>query len=469
MSDDQLLQLLTARLQSADEEFLGRLRTALSPPATSAAVAPNEAPPARRSQRIRNRSGSSSSSHDSPGHSRHGRHRRHSRRCSRSSRCSRRSRSSRWRSPSTSEWSSGESGRRSIRMRPEPPPSRSLSLVHCEVPPVVVPPPPPTIPSGLGVSVPPARGGRPWPFMPGSHLGHSGQQLMALISSSVTPPTWQRHGKAWEDWVRLAVSRDVSSSAEVRLHVTIDFLLQLRDKGVSSIVAQRSLSGVAFFLKLNGWEDSTKHFAIRQALKGWKKHHIRKESRRPVSYSLLNKLVSACPSVCSSPYESTLFSACFCTAFFGALRVGELLPPSKHKPGGLLYEDVVVANDVLRIRVRSSKTDQFGRGAWLPIRQVQGSLCPVQQVSDYLALRPAGSHFFVHVDSTPVTQFQFLSVFRRCLSAVGAPPDQFATHSFRIGAATEAARAGLSEAEVQRIGRWRSACFAGYIRPDLLL
>ncbi|XP_069838464.1 uncharacterized protein [Dendropsophus ebraccatus] len=194
MSDDQLLQLLTARLQSADEEFLGRLRTALSPPATSAAVAPNEAPPARRSQRIRNRSGSSSSSHDSPGHSRHGRHRRHSRRCSRSSRCSRRSRSSRWRSPSTSEWSSGESGRRSIRMRPEPPPSRSLSLVHCEVPPVVVPPPPPTIPSGLGVSVPPARGGRPWPFMPGSHLGHSGQQLMALISSSVTPPTWQRHG-----------------------------------------------------------------------------------------------------------------------------------------------------------------------------------------------------------------------------------------------------------------------------------
>ncbi|XP_069813242.1 uncharacterized protein [Dendropsophus ebraccatus] len=150
MSDDQLLQLLTARLQSADEEFLGRLRTALSPPATSAAVAPNEAPPARRSQRIRNRSGSSSSSHDSPGHSRHGRHRRHSRRCSRSSRCSRRSRSSRWRSPSTSEWSSGESGRRSIRMRPEPPPSRSLSLVHCEVPPVVVPPPPPTIPSGLG-------------------------------------------------------------------------------------------------------------------------------------------------------------------------------------------------------------------------------------------------------------------------------------------------------------------------------
>ncbi|XP_073511592.1 basic phospholipase A2 sphenotoxin subunit B-like isoform X2 [Phyllobates terribilis] len=42
----------------------------------------------------------------------------------------------------------------------------------------------------------------------------------------------------------------------------------------------------------------------------------------------------------------------------------------------------------------------------------------------------------------------------------GNHPKDYGTHSFRIGAATEAARAGLSETEVQRIGRWRSTCLA---------
>lgn len=65
--------------------------------------------------------------------------------------------------------------------------------------------------------------------------------------------------------------------------------------------------------------------------------------------------------------------------------------------------------------------------------------------------------------------FSSFPLFKTCLVRAGVNPDEFGTHSFRIGAVTEAARAELPEAEVMRIGRWKSACFARYVRPELFL
>lgn len=250
--------------------------------------------------------------------------------------------------------------------------------------------------------------------------------------------------------------------------MTIDYLLFLRESGVSAAVAQRRLSGLSFHFKLRNWPDSTKSFVIRQALKGWKKEYVRTEHRRPVSYSLLVRLLGATDSICSSPFEATLFRACFCLAFFAALRVGELVPPSRVGGGGLLSDDVILANGALRVRIRRSKTDIFGRGEWVPLHGVSGLACPVRAVGDYIALRPPGVHFLVHEDGTAVSRYQFQAIFKNCLQEVGVRACEFGTHSFRIGAATEASRAGLSNEEVQRIGRWRSSCFAGYVRPELL-
>ncbi|KAM9324294.1 uncharacterized protein PAF06_000315 [Gastrophryne carolinensis] len=78
--------------------------------------------------------------------------------------------------------------------------------------------------------------------------------------------------------------------------------------------------------------------------------------------------------VCSLEFEVQLFQAAFSVAFFGALRVGELVSRNKREPGGL-------------------------------------------------------------------------------------------QHSFRIGAATEAARLGLPVDLVKKLGRWESKRFMSYIRP----
>lgn len=185
------------------------------------------------------------------------------------------------------------------------------------------------------------------------------------------------------------------------------------------------------------------------------------ECRRPISYSLLGQLLLATEAQCTSPYEAILFRACFCLAFFAALRVGELVPPARHRSGGLMVDDVVLANESLRVRIRRSKTDVLGRGEWVPLHAVMGPACSVRAVGDYLSCRQGDLQFLVHVDGSPSSRFRFQSVLKRCLAEAGVRPEDYGTHSFRIGAATEAARAGLSNAEVQRIGRWRSSVLQG--------
>lgn len=115
-----------------------------------------------------------------------------------------------------------------------------------------------------------------------------------------------------------------------------------------------------------------------------------------------------------------------------------------------------------------SKTDQLGKGSWVHHRSVPGDLCPVHLVSDIKGIRSLGAQFLLHRDGSPLTRFQFSSIFKKCLLTVGENPSEYGTQSFRIGAATEAVRAGLAEVDVMRLGRWQSRCSAGYVRPELL-
>lgn len=241
-------------------------------------------------------------------------------------------------------------------------------------------------------------------------------------------------------------------------------------QGASVSLVERKLAGLAFWFKMQGEVDVTKSFIVRQALKGYRKGYKVRDQRRPVSFGTLKKIVEVIPRVCFTQYEQRLFHAAFLLAFFGALRIGELVSPTKYSAGGLGEEDVSLQKDSVRIIIRKSKTDQKGRGAVLELfRGVEAGLCPVTAVTQLAAVRTAGEGPFLrHVDGSFLSRFQFIAVFQKCLKAAGLIPSQFGSHSFRIGAATEAARWGLGDAVIKRIGRWESDRFRLYVRPHLL-
>ena len=64
----------------------------------------------------------------------------------------------------------------------------------------------------------------------------------------------------------------------------------------------------------------------------------------------------------------------------------------------------------------------------------------------------------------PVTRTQFMTEVRRALSEAGLPAQNYAGHSFRIGAATTAATLGVEDSTIQTLERWKSNAFLTYIK-----
>jgi hypothetical protein len=68
---------------------------------------------------------------------------------------------------------------------------------------------------------------------------------------------------------------------------------------------------------------------------------------------------------------------------------------------------------------------------------------------------------FVTQGGSPITRAMLVTRLHTALRQAGIPSGQYSGHSFRIGAATTAARNGM---EVQTLGRWKSEAYKVYIR-----
>jgi hypothetical protein len=158
--------------------------------------------------------------------------------------------------------------------------------------------------------------------------------------------------------------------------------------------------------------------------------------------------------------------------FFGFFRAGELAIPSqkaydqaKHLSWGDVAVDSTAAPKVLKVKLKQSKTDQLRRGVEVFMGKTGCSLCPVAAGLAYMARRGTQlGPFFKFQDNKPLTKDKFTQRIREALQAVGLPYQDFAGHSFRIGAATAAARAGIEDSTIQMMGRWSSSAFLMYIR-----
>ena len=92
-------------------------------------------------------------------------------------------------------------------------------------------------------------------------------------------------------------------------------------------------------------------------------------------------------------------------------------------------------------------------------------LCPVAAVVSFTALRgDATGQFFCFQDGTPLTNSQFVARIHEAMAQAGIPTENYSSHSFRIGAATMAAQAGLRDSTIQSLGRWSSTAFLHYYR-----
>lgn len=241
----------------------------------------------------------------------------------------------------------------------------------------------------------------------------------------------------------------------------------MKNLNFSHSTAVSYISGLSYFHKINDLTDNTQKFVIRKLLEGYKRSsQSGKDSRLPITRELLHKILCILPAVCKNKYENMLFSAAFSMAFHGFLRVGELTVDGKTgQLHTILFQNTKVDEHQIQLFLATSKTDQCGQGTTILISKQQNiSTCPVKLLSQYLKVHPKHvGPLFCHFDGSPLTRYQFSSVLKKSLSAIGIFGN-YKSHSFRIGMATTCALEGMPDDQIKYLGRWRSGAYLKYIR-----
>ena len=167
----------------------------------------------------------------------------------------------------------------------------------------------------------------------------------------------------------------------------------------------------------------------------------------------------------SDPVNGQMVSAAACMSFFGFLRTGEVVVPSEtaydaavHLSVGDVRVDNRAKPTYLEVVIKASKTDVFRKGVTVVLGVTGRKVCPVATILSFMANpRPAVSSasgpFFVFSD---VTRERFVKEMRAALKARGFRVDDYAGHSFRIGAAMTAASHGMPDS---LMGRWESTAY----------
>ena len=146
--------------------------------------------------------------------------------------------------------------------------------------------------------------------------------------------------------------------------------------------------------------------------------------------------------------------------FYGFLRASEFATPS------LKWQHVQRTGNVYTIFIEQSKTDPFHCGHSITSST---STCPVRALRLYAEAVPqhqGNAPIFKGSRFSPLNRQQLTHTIRHLLQSTSYNKQYYSSHSFRSGAATTAAAAGLPDWLIKALGRWNSNAYQLYIRSS---
>lgn len=255
------------------------------------------------------------------------------------------------------------------------------------------------------------------------------------------------------------------------------FISYLAIQKLSHSTIKCYLSAVRHLQVEGGWGDPriNEMAKLEQVLKGIKRlQAVEKGSPKqklPITPNLLIRIKQIWEKDPVS-WDVAMLWAAVCLCFFGFFRSGQItqLTEGGYDQGTHLSpEDVSVDSltnpQMLKIRLKCSKTDPFRVGIDVFVGRTDGPLCPVAAMLGYLSYRRSSPGLlFKFKDGRPLTRSSFVKAVRSALDAAGIDSSRYSGHSFRSGAATTAAKQGIGDATIMMLGRWRSSAYQRYVK-----
>ena len=220
------------------------------------------------------------------------------------------------------------------------------------------------------------------------------------------------------------------------------------------------LAGVRSLHIENGFANPLSNcLRLERVLRGIKRSQgISTRERLPVTLTVLSRIRAVLNFEC---YDVLFWAAC-CTGFFGFLRSGEFTTSSGKFDSRihLALSDVRIDKHtnpkVMFLQIKCSKTDPFRQGYIIRLWTTGKEICAIRALVHYLHLRGGDAGpLFRHSAGSPLTRATLTAWLRNAVARAGIRGN-FSGHSFRIGAATSAAAAGIPDHLIKTLGRWLS-------------
>jgi len=227
------------------------------------------------------------------------------------------------------------------------------------------------------------------------------------------------------------------------------YLTYLSTKNVKMSTLKRRLVSIGVIHKLKGHYLDTKHPSIIENIMGIKR---RKGSiqlgKKPLLINNLKQIINVIDKEKNDEIKKIRDRSIILIGFSGGFRRNEIV--------SLDYEDLDFVEEGLKIRLKRSKTDQFGEGSVKGLPYFDNSeYCPVVSIRNWIKISKINSgplfRRFTKGSKLSVNRLSDQTVallLKKYLKIAGIENRNYSGHSLRSGFATSAAESGAEERSI---------------------
>ena len=288
--------------------------------------------------------------------------------------------------------------------------------------------------------------------------------VKSILQRSLSPTTWSQYGKVWNEYESFARSiLEIPAALPILPFQAVLFFALLHQKGLAASTIRSAGSVISFLHKLQGMPDTMGSFLVSKFLQGLSNSPIAHDVGLPITRTILYRMLRALSVMGFSLSKTALLWALYLTMFHGFFRVGE--GTSKSSASLLIqYSDLAVNTQGAVVILRQFKHSKMLHRVEL-MRDKDAGICLVRALEDFIYLRRGvEGALFLTSDGKPYSTSTAREDLTSVLSFCGLDTKRYKSHSFRIGAASDAALRGFSDGQIRLIGQWCPHAFRQYIR-----
>ena len=227
------------------------------------------------------------------------------------------------------------------------------------------------------------------------------------------------------------------------------YLTYLSTKDVRMSTLKRRLVSIGVIHKLKGYYLDTKHPSIIENIMGIKRRKGSiQRGKKPLLISNLKQIINVIDEQKKEEIKKLRDRSIILIGFSGGFRRNEIV--------SLDYEDLDFVEEGLKIKLRRSKTDQFGEGSVKGVPYFEYSqYCPVLSLKKWVEKSniDSGPLFRRFSKGSKLTENRLTDqtvalLIKKYLDLAGIESKNYSGHSLRSGFATSAAESGAGERSI---------------------